>query len=134
MPALHLAARDDAALTIETDGRAEPFYWRVTLRTRELTASTDIDLDYLHHHVGPIADYFAELAADWRGWTGDRSWGERPLALTATHDGLGRIALTVDLEHLHPTDNRWAVRATITLEAGQLDRAARDAAQLPPIT
>jgi|SRR5581483_7413916 len=129
MTILHLLSNDGGALTIEPDGQPEPFYWHVTLRAPELSATADVDLDTLRHTTSPIGEYFRALSRDWRGWTGSRTWGDRPLALTATHDGLGHVALTVELDHSVDPD-AWSVRATIQLDAGRLDGAARQADRL----
>jgi hypothetical protein len=129
MPTLQLHSNDGAALTIEPDGRPEPFYWHVVLQASHLTASADVDLDALRHTTPPISEYFAALAQDWRGWPDTRIWGRRPLTLSATHDGLGHVALTVEVEQsLYP--HAWSARVTLHLDAGGLDDAARQAARL----
>ena len=96
MRTLHLSD-GGASLTITSDESQEPLYWRVTLRSGGLNASTDIDLDSIRHTVGPLGEFFLGLAADWRGWQGERRWGGGPLILSATHDGLGHIAINVQL-------------------------------------
>jgi hypothetical protein len=129
MPTLHLDSNDGGALTIEPDGRPEPFYWHVTFQAADLTATADVDLDALRHTTPPIGEYFAALARDWRGWADARTWGRRPLALSATHDGLGHVTLTVELtQSLYP--GAWSVRIPIQLDAGGLDDVARQAALL----
>jgi hypothetical protein len=40
-------------VSIDTDGRPEPFYWLVTINTPGLNASTRVDLDFLHHRGPP---------------------------------------------------------------------------------
>jgi hypothetical protein len=129
---LQLGSSDGGVLIIETDGRPEPFYWQVTIETPGLSVKTDVDLDHLQHRVPPLDGYFAALATDWRGWSGARTWGTRPLTLSATHDGLGHIAVVIALEQIRDRDE-WSVQATITLDAGQLDAAARQASQLTGI-
>jgi hypothetical protein len=129
MRTLHLSG--GGSLTITSDESAEPLYWQVTLTSGGLNASTRIDLDAIRHWVAPIGDFFAELAADWRGWQGARTWGTGPLVLSATHDGLGHVALNVELETNVYDEPDWRACATVHLEAGQLDHVARDAAQLP---
>jgi hypothetical protein len=130
MRTLHLSG-GGGSLTITSDEEPEPLYWHVTLTSGGLAASTDIDLDSVRHTVGPIGEFFLTLAADWRGWPGERKWGKSPLALAATHDGLGHVAINVHVApnvHYEPT---WEARATIQLEAGRLDHVARQAAELP---
>jgi hypothetical protein len=74
-----------------------------------------------------FADFFAGLAADWRGWTGHRRWAslEGELAFTAESDRAGHVYLHVHLHDGAPA--RWEVEAELVLEAGQLERVAREA-------
>ena len=129
MRTLHLSD-GGGSLTITSDDSDEPRYWRVTLKSGGLNASTDIDLDSLRHSEGPIGDFFLGLAADWRGWPGERTWGGGPLTLSAAHDGLGHITIDVDLITNVYYEPDWEARATIQLEAGRLDQPARGASQL----
>jgi hypothetical protein len=131
MRTLHLSGVCGDALTItSSDEQPEPYYWRVTLHNDGLTASTDVDLDGIRHTVAPIGEFFAALAADWRGWAGERTWGGGDITLTATHDGLGHVTLIVELEEKY---DHWRARGELTLEAGRLDQVARDAMQLPTL-
>jgi hypothetical protein len=118
------------SLSITSEDSHEPRYWRVTLKSGGLNASTDIDLDSIRHSERPIGDFFLGLAADWRGWTGERTWGGGPLTLCATHDGLGHVTLDVRLVTNVYYEPDWEARADIQLEAGRLDQVACDAAQL----
>jgi hypothetical protein len=127
---LHLSG-GGGSFTITSDEEPEPLYWRVTLTSGGLAASTDIDLDSIRHTVGPIGEFFRELAADWRGWQGERRWGQAPLILAATHDGLGHVAINVQVATNVYSEPDWEARATIELEAGRLDHVARQAAELP---
>jgi hypothetical protein len=130
MRTLHLSGSGSHTLTITSDEEPEPLSWRVELQAEGLKATTDIDLDAIRRTVEPIGEFFASLAADWRGWAGKRNWGRRPIMLTATHDGLGHIGLIVELEE---TYDRWRVRGELVLDAGRLDQVARDATHLPAL-
>jgi hypothetical protein len=73
---------------------------------------------------------FADMARQWAGWPGALVWEslEGELALRCSHDGLGHIAIRAELRSgTIPED--WCVEATVLVEAGQLDRIARGAAQ-----
>jgi hypothetical protein len=72
-----------------------------------------------------LPTWFAELAAEWRGWEGERSWDayEGGLALTCSHDGAGHVPLRVRLAEAN--SRAWRAEATVVLEAGQLEDAAR---------
>ena len=81
--------------------------------------------------------FFVQLAADWRGWEGAREWSssfEDEVRLTATMDRAGHVLLTVRLRSQgevplphHPP--AWQVECLLLLEAGQLERSARDASE-----
>jgi hypothetical protein len=70
-----------------------------------------------------LPDLFEAMASDWRGWSGAKCWEslEGELKLTATHDGLGHIALDVVLGPLY---EEWKAQGTLVLEAGSLDAPA----------
>lgn len=121
------------SLTIVSDEGPEPLYWHVFLKSGGLSGGTDIDLDALRHRVEPVGDFFLGLAADWRGWQGARTWGDGPLMLSATHDGLGHVAINVRIRTNVYYEEDWEASATVTVEAGQLDHIAREAAQLPDL-
>jgi hypothetical protein len=46
------------------------------------------------------ADFFAELAADWRGWAGKRHWRalEGEMEIEASHDGRGHVLIAVTIK------------------------------------
>ena len=86
-------------------------------------------------HLGPpverpLPDYFEELAEHWRGWEGQKEWEayEGGLALRCTHDGLGNIAMTVELREYYGDLHHfsWVVRGDVPLDAGQVDGVAAD--------
>jgi hypothetical protein len=71
-----------------------------------------------------LASLFEDMAREWRGWSGTKGWDslEGEIKLAATHDGLGHIALEVEMG---PPSEEWRARGTIMLEAGALDLPAR---------
>jgi Family of unknown function (DUF6228) len=74
-----------------------------------------------------LAALFDDLAANWRGWTGSKSWSalDGQLDLECSHDGLGHITVTIEL---HPLDRtRWFVRGGLVIAAGALDELAQSA-------
>jgi hypothetical protein len=68
--------------------------------------------------------FWRDLAENWRGWEGTRSWQslEGDLELSATSDRLGHVALEVRLEEGAPFP--WRVHGKLSLDAGQLHRIA----------
>jgi hypothetical protein len=71
-----------------------------------------------------LRDYFAELAADWQGWTGTRTWSAGALAFDAEHDALGHVRLTVELER--DLYDNWKASVPLYIDAGSLESLARD--------
>jgi hypothetical protein len=78
-----------------------------------------------------LDDFFAELAAEWRGWVGDKTWSalEGDVSMAASHDGLGTISLLTELrgEPSSRAEPDWRAALVLELDAGALDRLARDA-------
>jgi hypothetical protein len=77
-------------------------------------------------NYGHLVTFFDDLAASWRGWDGERSFGslEGDFDITAKHDGHIRLSL-----HLRPTDGpgNWNVSASVTVDAGEdISSAAAD--------
>ena len=73
------------------------------------------------------ADFFVELAENWRGWSGvkDHQSIEGHLGLEATSDSSGHVRLLIRLRGVEAGSN-WTAESSIGLEAGQLeDLAAR---------
>ena len=100
-------------------------YFRAVLRHRGLTAEALVSS---YQSLG-LPEFFAGMARDWKGWSGERSWAsfETELSLTATSDRTGHVSLVTELRGgAYP--NGWTARATMVLEAGQLDRLAAEAA------
>ena len=74
------------------------------------------------------------MAANWRGWEGELSWGtlEGEFKMTATCDRLGHIDLLVEMKSdSYPRD--WELKARLLLEAGTLDQLHRSVLAVFPI-
>lgn len=78
-----------------------------------------------------LDDFFAELAAEWRGWVGAKMWSalEGDVSLAASHDGLGTVSLLAELrgEPSSRAEPDWRAALVLELDAGALDRFALDA-------
>ena len=85
----------------------------------------DVVCDHLGHQW---SEFFQGLAADWRGWEGERVIEslEHQLKLSCTADGRGHVYLRVELRGDFFSSN-WRATETLHLEAGQLDDLARRA-------
>jgi hypothetical protein len=106
---------------------------RVSIRAPGLKAHTIATFS-----DGPwdLALFFAELAADWRGWEGVRRWKalEGELEVQASHNGARvLIAVTVRRPDMTFANDAWEACIVLTLEPGeQLDCVARDLASALP--
>ncbi|MFC8720605.1 DUF6228 family protein [Kitasatospora sp. NPDC057198] len=91
----------------------------VELRAPGLAARLDRVVD-----LGPgggLAGFLAGLAADFRGWPGEREWHnvDRDLALCAVSGSGGHVALTWVLRPWRAADGTWQAEVTTWLEAGE---------------
>jgi hypothetical protein len=105
----------------------------VRLRVPGLDASRQI---WAHYATGfdELVAFFNGLAADWRGWQGERTYEslEHDLRLTAAHDG--HVHLLVQLPQTALLDE-WSATGVVQLDPGEeMTRAAEDVAALlsPP--
>jgi len=85
---------------------------------------------YSHYATGwrELAEFFASLAADWRGWSGTREWTslESDLKIEARHE-YGHVQLHVTLHNALAGwgNHGWKASADLTLDPGeQLSRVA----------
>jgi Family of unknown function (DUF6228) len=76
----------------------------------------------------PPTQLFEELASNWKGWEGVKTWLaiEGELELRATCDRIGHVTVAVSISpHVHA--GQWSALAGVTIEAGQLERLATEA-------
>lgn len=64
-------------------------------------------------------EFFAQLAADYTGWDATRSWHSNHLNIDAQFQAGGHVALTWTLQAHYFTEDRWQVRITTVIEAGE---------------
>jgi len=107
------------------DGYFESYRLRLT----NDVLKADIEVDgrrYLNLSTGE-EEYFADLAKDWRGWTGQKMFEslEHDLQMVAISDHTGHVKIQVRLTKFWPDE--VVVSAYVTLYAGQLDDVAREA-------
>ena len=97
-------------------------YVRVSLKDKDIAASSAKIFLYTPHD---LADFFEDLAANWKGWEGIKVWAsiEEDFALSCKSDNLGHVAMEVTLKSgLYEDD--WCVKAVIYMDAGQLEAVA----------
>ena len=117
----HVISRDDrSTLHLEAHNRD---YFIAELRGLNLQAQTLVST----YMSGGLADLFDEMAAQWRGWPGRKTWGslEGELHLSAEADRTGHVTVTASLREGAPSG--WSVELVLVLEAGQLEQLARQA-------
>jgi hypothetical protein len=66
-----------------------------------------------------LDDYFAQLAAHFSGWDGTRTWRSNHLVIDAQFGSGGHVELTWTLQANWLTGDRWQVRITTVIEAGE---------------
>lgn len=122
------SSTNDARLVLRQppDAGHEVDSYAVRLSVAGLQAHADV---YFYGDDG-LPEFVADLARDWRGWSGRRDWYslEGQLTLDAEHDGLGTVeviaGLTPDAAFLP-----WRASAVLHLDAGGLDGAADSVAR-----
>lgn len=74
--------------------------------------------------------FLADLATDWRGWDGERTWQseEVELRLTAIHNKTNTVTVTVELEDGAPP--RWRLAADLEFDPGVFQTLAADAKRM----
>jgi hypothetical protein len=78
-----------------------------------------------------LPDFLDGLAADFRGWTGERSWGTDQLTLRASFHSGGHVELTWILRPWAPHQNQWEASVITWVEGGeQLTAPAADVRDL----
>lgn len=94
-------------------------YFVVEVVDRDLKVALRV---YAYLRGEELIRLFEEMARRWDGWTETLTWQslERELTIACTCDGLGHVRLEFILE------NGWQVRAFAWIEAGQLERRARE--------
>jgi Family of unknown function (DUF6228) len=77
-----------------------------------------------------LADFFAALDEDWRGWEGERFWQseDSELRLTARHDKTNTVLVSVVLTEGAPA--RWSCEAELEVDPGVFRQLAADARRL----
>ncbi|MEJ7704821.1 MAG: DUF6228 family protein [Geodermatophilaceae bacterium] len=99
----------------------------VTISCPGLTAS---HTSHEYPDFTSLARFFAELADNWRGWQGERSYEslEGDFKIRATHNG--HVLLHIDLASLSGFAE-WHVQVVVQLDPGeQLSRVATEVAEL----
>ena len=122
------SARDSSELVLgPPEGSGGEGSVPVSLVGTAMTARVEA-YEHNYHH---LVSFFDDLAKNWRGWTGEKTWEsvEHHIALRATADRQGHVYLRAALRDVDdPSD--WRAEATLLVEAGQLDALADSARRI----
>lgn len=98
------------------------------LRLRDLTVRMPLAVYADAGHT--IVDFLAELASDWSGWEGGRTWYDDSVRflMTAIHDGRrsvefnfrARSDMAATLDDAVAGSGEWLAEATVTVAPGSL--------------
>jgi len=124
------SVRDDTELTLSTESIPASEKLDVSLAGPSCSAR----LATSTYHSGSPALLFRKMAASWRGWEGELSWGtlEGDFKMTATADRLGYIELLAEL-HSDAYPREWELKARLNLEAGSIEQLYHSVAAVFPI-
>lgn len=122
------SSSDHLQVSLEPDDPARD-YLAVRLSTEGLSATKRV---YAHYASGwrDLSEFFAGLAADWRGWSDVREWAsiESDLKIEARHE-FGHVQLHVTVSNARADwgNHGWTASVDLTLEPGeQLSRVAAE--------
>ncbi|WP_269855995.1 DUF6228 family protein [Streptomyces sp. RPT161] len=90
----------------------------VEIRADGLQARLDSIETWVWDHK-PLTDFLDGLAADFRGWDGERTWSTNHLVLRAVFNSGGHVALTWTLIPWTTRQDAWEASVTTWLEAGE---------------
>ncbi|MDH6215923.1 DUF6228 family protein [Streptomyces pseudovenezuelae] len=98
---------------------ADSVHYAVELRAPGLTARVSEIVAWTG--AGDLAPFLEELAADYRGWDGERSWqtDDRDLAVSAVFRSGGHVGLTWTLRPWPKAAGGWSSSVTTWLESGE---------------
>jgi hypothetical protein len=131
--AVQIGTEDQGLRLLPDDPGSNPEHVVAQLRSAGLTATRRVYHGYTQGFAD-LANYFAELAADWRGWDGSRAWEsvEGDLRIEAAHK-FGHVQLRVMVRAYGSGwgNEGWSATADLTLDPGeQLSQVAADLAGL----
>ena len=100
----------------------EPFYdektFVVTVQANGLSAQIE-GASVTPWDNPQLDDFFHQLAADYTGWSGSRTWRSNHLAIDAQFQSGGHVAVTWTLRDGMFAEDRWEVSITTVIEAGE---------------
>ncbi|MFJ9664246.1 DUF6228 family protein [Streptomyces sp. NPDC101219] len=122
-PCVTIRCQDNASVGVTFCDRfsfdADSVHYAVELRAPGLTARVDEVVAWIWD--SDLTAFVGELAADYRGWDGERSWqnNDRDLAVSAVFRSGGHVGLTWTVRPWPRAAAGWSASATTWLEAGE---------------
>ena len=93
-----------------------------------LDVQTMVDIESWSGGTKSLVDYFGDLSAAWRGWSGPRDWNDDGpnVSMSATHDGVGLVKLEVRAGSHSGWlgEGSWTVTVRVPIEHGALTMVA----------
>ncbi|MFF2853017.1 DUF6228 family protein [Streptomyces sp. NPDC058001] len=120
---LTIRCQDNSSVSVRFCDRfscdEDSVYYAVELRAPGLAARVNEVVTWIWD--SDLVPFLEELAADYRGWDGERSWqtNDRDLAMSAVFRSGGQVGLTWTLRPWAKTAGGWSASATTWLEAGE---------------
>lgn len=107
----------------ESDGWLQCF--SIELAAPSFRASVTVENPGYGH---PPSQLFGELAGNWRGWQGAKTWLslEGELEIQATSDSTGHVTLQFKVPAYVAGPSAWSAQCSVVVEAGQLERLAQE--------
>ncbi|MEU9070141.1 DUF6228 family protein [Streptomyces sp. NPDC048109] len=98
---------------------ADSVHYAVELRAPGLTARVDEVVAWIWD--SDLTTFLKELAAEYRGWDGERNWqtNDRDLTVSAVFQSGGHVGLTWSLQPWPQATGGWGASVTTWLEAGE---------------
>ncbi|WP_240811018.1 DUF6228 family protein [Streptomyces tendae] len=122
-PRVTIRCQDNASIGVTFCDRfsfdADSVHYAVELEAPGLTARVNEVVAWSWDR--DLAPFLEGLAADYRGWDGERSWqtNDRDLAVSAVFRSGGYVGLTWNLHPWPKAAGRWGAAVTTWLEAGE---------------
>lgn len=122
-PGVTIRCRDNASVGVAFCDRfsfdADSVHYAVELRAPGLTARVNEVVAWIRD--SDLPSFLEALAADYRGWDGERSWqtNDRDLTVSAVFRAGGHVGLTWALRPWPQAAGGWGASVTTWLEAGE---------------
>jgi Family of unknown function (DUF6228) len=106
--------------------------WQYQARIEAPSISAHVRVD--DHLPSRFFEFFAGMARDWKGWSGEREYEslEHALKISAKHDGASSVWLTIQLRS-GVSEDLWRASIEMSIELGQLPSVAKSAQEFTAV-